>query len=61
MRNKNKPKPDYNEKIMQELLNQPGVKENVAQMKPETLEWFKEHLVDSGIYAKYVKERKANG
>jgi recombinational DNA repair protein RecT len=60
VKNKNKLKLAYNPKIMQELLDQPGVRENVAQMKPETLEWFKESLVKTGVYAAYVKERKAN-
>ena len=47
----------YDQEIMNELLNQPGVKENVEKMKPEVLEWYKELLVGEGIYAKYVKER----
>lgn len=49
---------EYDEKIMNELLNQPSVRKKVAKMTPETLEWYKSLLVSSGIYARYVKERK---
>lgn len=48
----------YDEKIMNELLAQPGVKENVKKMNEETLEWFKSLLVSQGVYARYVKERR---
>jgi hypothetical protein len=48
----------YDLEIMGELLKQPEVAENVKDMKPKTLEWFKELLVSQGIYAKYVEERK---
>ena len=51
-------KPKYDEKIMAELLEQPGVKENVAKMSPEMLEWFKELLVKQGVYIRYVSERQ---
>lgn len=47
-----------NEKIMQELLDSPGVKENVAQMTPEVLTYFKGLLVKQGVYARFVQERK---
>jgi hypothetical protein len=43
--------------IMDELLQQPGVSENVAQMTPEMLEWFKKLLVSQGVYAKFVYEK----
>lgn len=46
---------------MQELLGQPGIKEQVEQMTPATLEWFKALVVSQGIYKRYLKERKANG
>jgi hypothetical protein len=49
------------EKIMEELLQQPGIKETVAEMNPETLAFYKELLVSQRIYARYVKERKKNG
>lgn len=45
--------------IMQDLLDSPGVKENVAQMTPEMLAYFKELLVSQGIYARFVIERKS--
>ena len=46
------------EKILSELLEQPGVKENTAKMTPAELKLFKKLLVSQGIYAEYVKERK---
>lgn len=59
MKNKNKLKLAYNPKIMQELLDQPGVRENVAQMKPETLEWFKESLhPGAGLFCQTKPARK---
>ena len=54
------PKPTYDPKIMQEFLEQPGVKEEVAKMTPETLAWYKDLLVEQGVYAKYIIERKVN-
>lgn len=50
----------YDSEIMDELLRQPDVTKSVKDMKPETLQWFKELLVSQGIYAKYVKERKVS-
>lgn len=44
---------------MQEFLNQPGIKEKVAQMGPVALDFFKHLLVSEGIYARYIKEREA--
>lgn len=44
--------------IMAELLAQPDVAKEVAGMSPETLKWYKELLVSSGIYTQYVKERE---
>ena len=43
---------------MKELLDQPDVKEQVKQMDPETLKWFKELLVSQGVYDRYAKERE---
>lgn len=48
------------ETIMQELLDQPGIRENVARMTPETLDWYKRLLVERGIYSRYVEERQDN-
>lgn len=43
--------------IMAELLDEPGVKENVERMTAGELELFKKLLVSQGIYSQYVKER----
>ena len=51
-------KTKVDEKIMAELLEQPGVKENVAQMTAAELAMFRDLLVRGGIYARYCKERK---
>ena len=48
-----------NKKIMDELLSQPGIKENVAKMTPAELGLYKRLLVSQGIYAQYVLERGA--
>lgn len=50
--------PKVNQKILNELLEQPGVKENVEKMTPVELSWYKALLVSQGIYANYVKERR---
>lgn len=47
-----------NQKILNELLSQPGVKENVEKMTPVELDWYKALLVSQGIYASYVRERR---
>lgn len=52
-----KPRIKVDPAIMAELLEQPDVKEHVAQMSPEQLTWYKDLLVSQGIYARYVKER----
>jgi hypothetical protein len=46
-------------KIMAELLDKPDIRGKVKKMNPETLAWYKKLLVSGGIYAQYVKERKA--
>lgn len=56
MPNKQK-RPEYDPKIMDELLNKPTVKEKVAQMSPDEIEMFKSLLVSQGTYARYVLER----
>jgi hypothetical protein len=50
--------PKVDEKIMQELLDQPGIREKVAEMSPEMVEWFKELLVSQGIYIRFVSEKQ---
>jgi hypothetical protein len=45
-------------KLMQALLDSPGVKENVVKMTPEELAWFKELLVKQGIYQRFVLENQ---
>ena len=44
-------------KIMQELLDQPEVQINVKKMTEAELAFFKEMLVKTGIYARFVRER----
>jgi hypothetical protein len=48
------------ETIMNELLEQPGIKENVEKMTPAELDYFKTLLVCNGIYAQYVEERNGS-
>ena len=52
--------PKVNPAIMAELLEQPEIKEQIAGYAPEMLDWYKDLLVQQGIYDRYVKERKAN-
>lgn len=47
-----------NPRIMRELLEQPGVREPVAQMTADERAWYEDLLVSEGIYDRYVKERK---
>lgn len=46
---------------MNELLNEPTVKEKVDQMTPDEVKMFKDFLVTQGTYARYVlhKQRQA--
>lgn len=57
----NKRKPKYSPVIMNELLNEPTVKEKVDQMTPDEVKMFKDFLVTQGTYARYVlhKQRQA--
>ena len=48
------------EEIMNELLSKPEVRKNVMKMTPDELKYFKELLVSTGTYEKYLKERKVN-
>ena len=45
-------------KIMQELLDSNGVRQNVARMTPETLGYYKDLLVTDGIYQRFVLEKQ---
>jgi hypothetical protein len=47
--------------IMQELLDEPGVREHVEKMTAQELEFYKRLLVRQGIYAQYLKERDHAG
>lgn len=51
-----KNKVEYDEKVMQALLNEPDIKGKVAQMNPETLTMYKKLLVTQGVYARYQYE-----
>lgn len=44
--------------ILQELLQNPEIKEIYDKMRPEVKEWYRKLLVDEGIYSRYLKERK---
>jgi len=44
--------------IMQELLDTPKVKAEMAGLSPEARAWYLDLLVSEGIYDQYVKERK---
>jgi hypothetical protein len=46
------------EKIMNKLLSEPKVRKNVMKMTANELQFFKEALVSSGVYAQYVKEQE---
>jgi hypothetical protein len=52
---------DFDETIMNELLSNPKVRKNVLKMTANELQFFKEALVKTGVYAKYCKERKPKG
>lgn len=47
----------YDPEIMAELLAQPTVASELAQMSPEMREWYIELIVKNGIYERYVRER----
>jgi hypothetical protein len=47
------------EEIMNELLSQPSVRKKVIKMTRAELEYFKEALLTTGVFAQYCKERKA--
>jgi hypothetical protein len=52
-------KPKFDPIIMAELLKEPDVVKNIGpNWDADTLDWYKDLLVEQGIYAKYVKERK---
>ena len=47
---------NIDEKVMDALLSEDGVKENVEQMTPGELDLFKHYLVRQGTYARYALE-----
>lgn len=44
--------------ILQELLQNPEIREIYDKMRPEVKKWYRKLLVDEGIYSHYLKERK---
>jgi len=46
--------------VMNQLLREPGVAENVAEMTPATLATFKRLLVKEGIYQRYYLEKMSD-
>lgn len=57
-RKQKKPKPGYDPAIMDEILNQPKVKEMVAELTPDELKQFKLLLVQNGMYGKHVRMKQ---
>jgi hypothetical protein len=49
---------EYDQKIMDELLAEPGVAEKVAVMTAGELDLYKTLIVNQGIYRRYVYERQ---
>ena len=53
-----KPKPiEFDEKIMNKLLSEDGVRQNVLKMTAQELDLFKTLLVTQGTYKRYCKEK----
>lgn len=61
MRRKPKLKTKVDPAIMAELLAQPDVAREIAGMPADVLAYFKDLLVDEGVYDQYVRERKQKG
>lgn len=53
-----KKKTEVDPAILQELLQNPEIKEIYDKMRPEVKEWYRRLLVDEGIYSRYLKERE---
>lgn len=49
-----KVKIEYDPDIMNDLLAEPEIAENIAQMEPQELELFRQLLVVQGTYKRYV-------
>ena len=52
-------KPNYDPEIMAELLKKPAIKKEIKGWDAAMLDWYKDLLIQEGIYAAYVKEREA--
>ena len=61
MRKKPKPKTRFDPEIMAELLAQPEVAREIEGMPADVLAYYKDLLVDEGVYDQYVRERKQKG
>jgi len=61
VRRKPKSKTKVDPAIMAELLAHPSVAREVAGMPADMLAYYKDLLVDEGIYDQYVRERKQKG
>ena len=58
MRRKPKLKTKVDPAIMAELLAHPSVAREIAGMPADVLAYYKDLLVDEGVYDQYVRERK---
>jgi len=61
VRRKPKPKTKVDPEIMAELLAQPDVAKEIEGMPADVLAYYKDLLVDEGVYDQYVRERKQKG
>ena len=61
MRRKPKLKTKVDPAIMAELLAQPDVAREIEGMPADVLAYYKDLLVDEGVYDQYVRERKQKG
>jgi len=58
VRRKPKLKTKVDPAIMAELLAHPSVAREIAGMPADVLAYYKDLLVDEGVYDQYVRERK---
>jgi len=61
VRRKPKLKTKVDPEIMAELLAQPEVAREIEGMPADVLAYYKDLLVDEGVYDQYVRERKQKG
>ena len=61
MRKKPKSKTKVDPAIMAELLAHPSVAKEIAGMPADVLAYYKDLLVDEGVYDQYVREREQKG